>query len=111
MINSGGALTNAVLYPYPCAVHGIHVYHASGSTGIIQIHDSATVPAEGAVPLMVHHVTANSDADIEPHTPLFFKNGLYVCESDTIATKTLTTPTDLFIHVLIEEWVHENRAV
>lgn len=103
VVNSGASLVNAVIYPYPCTVHAIHVAHVAGAAGWIQIHNSATVPAEGAVPMVAHAVAANSDADIEgPGYPLYFSEGVYVCESDTIPTKTLTTPTDLFVTMVIE---------
>jgi hypothetical protein len=104
VVTSGGTLVNQVIYPYPCIVHAIHVAHASGSAGWIQLHNSATVPADGAVPLVSHAVAANSDADIEGDGyPFYFDAGVYICESDTVPTKTLTTPSDLFISMMIEE--------
>jgi hypothetical protein len=103
VVTSGATLVNAVIYPYPCTVHAIHVSHVAGAAGWIQLHNSATVPEEGAVPLYSHAVAANSDADIEgTGYPFYFSEGVYICESDTIPTKTLTTPTDLFVSMVIE---------
>jgi hypothetical protein len=45
---------------------------------------------------------ANSDGDIEPTAPLYFKYGVYICESDTITTKTLTAAAHLFVTIVIE---------
>lgn len=110
VVNSGGTLVNAVLLAQPCIVHAFHVLHSSGNAGYIQIHDSATVPAEGAVPQQVHTVAANTDAVIENFPPITYLNGVYVCESDTIATKTLTTPTDLFVFMIIEEKTWDDQG-
>lgn len=104
VVTSGATLVNAALYPYPCLVHAIHVAHAQGSAAWIQVHDSAGVPAEGSVPLITHSVVAGSDADIEGIIARhYFANGVYVCESDTVSTKTLHAATDLFITMIIED--------
>jgi hypothetical protein len=80
------------------------VAHSGGSSAWIQLHNSATVPADGTVPLVSHSVTANSDADIEGHGyPFYFDAGVYICESTTIPTKTLDAGEHLFISMVIEE--------
>ena len=56
VVTSGATLVNEVIYPYPCIVHAIHVAHSGGASMWIQIHNSATVPAEGSVPLVSHSV-------------------------------------------------------
>lgn len=104
VVTSGDTLTNEVIYPYPCIVHAIHVAHSGGSSAWVQLHNSATVPADGAVPLASHSVAANNDADIESAGwPLYFDAGVYVCESTTIPTKTLDAGTHLFISMVIED--------
>jgi hypothetical protein len=111
VLNSGGTLVNEILLSQSCIVHGIHITHSSGSAGVIQVHDSATIPAEGAVPMQAHQISANSDADTTLGLPpILFLNGVYVCESDTIATKTLTTPEDLFIFIVIEEKTYTDAS-
>ena len=107
VINSGGTLVNEVIYAKPCIVHQVHVAHDGGSATFIQIHDVNSAPANGTVPMMVHTVGANSDADIEPHSPLYFENGVYVCESSTLPTKTLAGLSHLFVYIIIEEQTYD----
>lgn len=104
-MTSGGTLVNEVIYPYPCIVHAIHVAHASGGAAWVQIHDSATVPLDGAVPLVTHSIDSSKrDAAIEGMVgAINFVNGVYVCESDTVPTKTLHAGLDLFVTLVIEE--------
>lgn len=103
-VNSGGTLVNATSYPYPCMVHSIHVAHATGGAAWIQIHNHAGTPAEGAVPRFVHAIeTSKNDAKIEGDSfPIYFDQGVYICESDTVATKTLHAGVDLFVVMVIE---------
>ena len=69
----------------------------------IQMHDWATVPPEGTVPLISHEVGANTDANIEGiGWPFYFSNGVYINESDTIPTKTLSAAGHIFVTVVIE---------
>lgn len=102
-ISSGGSLVAEVIYPHPCLVHHIHVAHTSGTATWVQVHDANSAPADGAVPKMVHTVAANQDAKIEPHGPVRFENGVYVCESSTLPTKTLSVTPHLFVFIMIEE--------
>ena len=104
--NSGAVLVNQVLYPYPCIVHAIHVAHGTGGSAWLQVHNSATVPPEGAVPVVTHEIPSGSgDAEIESGNafPFYFTEGVYICESDTIPTKTLHAGLDLFVTIVIEE--------
>lgn len=105
VITSGDTLVNEVIYPYPCIVHAIHVAHASGGAAWIQVHDAASAPSNGAVPWFTHEVaSANRDALIEGGGfPLYFPTGVYVCESDTVPTKTLHAGSDLFVTLIVEE--------
>lgn len=104
VFTSGGTLVKEAIYPYPCNVLAIHVAHLGAQAAWIQIHDAASVPADGAVPLSTHAVAKDSDADIEAsiqrHT---FEHGVYVCESDTVPTKTLHSTEDCFITIVLEE--------
>ena len=60
------------------------------SAQFVQIHDSATLPAEGAVPKVVISVAAST-----PYTIDFgiygrlFSAGIVICNSSTAATKTI----------------------
>lgn len=100
--NSGGTLVKEVVYPYPCTVHAVHVGHTTGSSTYIQIHDLASAPADGAVPQQSHSVASGQDAHIEHSVPVYYANGVYICESSTLPTKTLAAVAHLFVHILIE---------
>ena len=105
VVTSGATLVNQVIYPYPCIVHAIHVAHGTGGAAWVQIHNSATVPPEGSVPLVTHAIEASkNDADIEGGMfPFYFDEGVYICESDTVPTKTLHAGLDCFVTLVIEE--------
>jgi hypothetical protein len=102
VINSGGTLVNEALFPYPAIVHGLHAAHSTGSAAWLHIYDSATAVANGTVPLMAHTIKAGGDAVVEHTRPIYFENGIYICESDTLSTLTLTAASHLFIHIIIE---------
>ena len=103
-VTSGATLVNEVIYPYPCIVHRVHIAHSGGAASWVQIHNSATVPAEGSVPIITHAVAAKNDATVEGGGgPFYFPDGVYICESTTIPTKTLAGDSHLFITLIIEE--------
>jgi hypothetical protein len=58
----------------------------SGAAQLIQIHDAAAAPADGAVPVLMFDVPANAQFSLD--TPIKFSNGVYVCNSSTPAVKT-----------------------
>jgi hypothetical protein len=102
VLNSGGALVNEIIFPFPAIVHGIHAAHDAGSAAWLQIHDLAVAPEDGVVPLMVHTIKAGGDAVIEHTRPIYFQNGIYICESTTLTTLTLAQASHLFVHLIIE---------
>ncbi len=62
----------------------------SGPAQWIQVHDSATVPATGAVPKIIVAVGATANYSIDYGTlGKVFANGIYVCNSTTGPTKTI----------------------
>jgi hypothetical protein len=64
--------------------------NGAAGTQYIQIHDSNELPAEGAIPVVVFSVaTGKSFSYNLQETGRFFKNGITVCNSSTLATKTL----------------------
>lgn len=65
----------------------------------IQIHDAASLPADGTVPLLIIPVTAATPQWFEEHFPtgLRFFNGLVICNSSTDATKTIGGDTTQFV--------------
>ncbi len=74
---SGGALYKVIGYN-------------SGAAQFIQVHNSATLPANGAAPLFVQAIAATSNFEITlPDTPLICAVGIVLCNSSTGATKTI----------------------
>lgn len=85
----------------PVTLHGLVGYN-SGSAQFIQLHDSATTPAESAIPVITFAVAAASNFSLAAAMRgLRFSNGLYVCNSSTGPTKTLGS-ADCFFTANIE---------
>jgi hypothetical protein len=84
---------------------GILIYvsgYNSGPTQFIQLHDSATVPADTAVPVKIISVPATSNFSIDiPLTGLAFGTGIAVCNSSTGPTKTIGSADIFFTSVVI----------
>lgn len=77
--------------------------NSSAAAGFIQIHDSRTVPANGAVPIKSWAVGGDESHYKEfKNGELRLANGLYVCFSTTEATKTLGTGSNKFSTVSVE---------
>lgn len=73
------------------------------NTVFVQIHDSQTTPAEGAVPIKSWPAVADQEIYKEfKRAELNIVNGLYVCVSTTEATKTLGTGNNKFSMVSAE---------
>lgn len=77
--------------------------NSSASTRYFQIFDSATVPADTAVPLFSIAVAAGTTAVWDPTAGRFgtetFAAGIAVCLSSTLATKTVTTADEAFFAI------------
>ena len=100
--NSGGVVVKEVVYPYPCIVHSIHVAHSTGAATFIQVFDASSAPIDTSVPQQVHSAASATDVHIEPGMPIYYENGVYVCESSTLVTKTLAAAAHLFVHLVVE---------
>jgi len=62
----------------------------SGGAQFLQLHDSATVPADNAIPKVLIAIAATANFDIDlGEIGRFFNNGIVVCNSSTEATKTI----------------------
>lgn len=71
-------------------LYGLSGYNSKASAQFIQLHDSATLPADTAIPVMVLSVAASSNFSIDfgiHGRP--FNNGIVVCNSSTGPTKTI----------------------
>jgi len=76
-------------------------YNSKGSAQFIQLHDSATVPADTAVPVLV--ITAATIANFSLTLPpggIPFANGIVVCNSSTAPTKTIGSADTFFTAVV-----------
>lgn len=75
----------------PGVIYGLAGYNAKGSAQFIQILDAANaVPADAAIPVfaMTAATVANFSVDFGVHG-MPFTQGLVVCNSSTVATKTI----------------------
>jgi hypothetical protein len=63
----------------------------SGGAQFIQLHDSATLPADTGVPKVVitAAATSNFEIDFPDDSGRYFFNGIVVCNSSTGPTKTI----------------------
>lgn len=74
----------------PEVLYGLTVNNTKASAQFIQLHDSATVPADNAVPVMCITIAASTDRVIDFGIyGMNFLAGIYVCNSSTSATKTI----------------------
>jgi len=79
----------------PCTLLSLIGYNSNASAQNIQIHDSATAPADGTTPLFAFEVPGKTTFSLD--TPLILQNGCYVCNSSTLATKTLGSADCWFV--------------
>jgi len=63
--------------------------NSSGSAQYIQVHDASSLPADTAVPKTVHYVAAGAAFSIDYLQGRSFTTGIVVCNSSTLATKTI----------------------
>jgi hypothetical protein len=96
---TSGAGTS-VLVAQTAQLYGIYAFNSAASTDYyLQVFDSATVPADGATPLMVFSLPHNQSLSQQFNDSYTFKNGIYVCASTTAKTKTLAVANDVFIQL------------
>lgn len=90
----------------PATLYGLTGYNSKVSAQFIQIHDSATVPADNAVPAIMFSVPASSNFSLDLALKgRKFANGIVVCNSSTGPTKTLGA-ADCWIDVQVEPDTH-----
>lgn len=90
--NAGTAALAAgsLLATMPVVLYSLTVNNTNAAAQYIQLHDSATTPADTAVPVLVIKAPAADDQIIDLGVyGMAFVNGLYVCNSSTAATKTI----------------------
>ena len=74
----------------PGVLFGFSVFSSFDTTQYIQLFDSATLPDDGMVPVFPFPV-ANASALLVNYSPpgRFFQYGIVLCNSSTVATKTI----------------------
>lgn len=74
----------------PGTVHRISGYSSNVAAQFIQLHDAASLPANGVAPAIVFTVPASSNFDYDlSEIGRYCKTGIVVCNSTAGPTKTL----------------------
>jgi len=94
--NLGAAAASAIVKAGPGAVFGWNVTNGNAAARWLQFFDSATVPADTAVPLFSIPLAIGGSSNISLIRPRVFLKGIVVCNSSTAATKTLGAADSLF---------------
>jgi hypothetical protein len=96
---SSSALENdAVVKASAGVFYGFLANNTSSSDLYIQIHNVSSVPADGAVPVAIFPVYADTSASYQANAIFGWSlgTGIYICLSSTAATKTLVTDVGFF---------------
>lgn len=71
--------------------------NTNGATRYFQLFDSASIPIDGTVPMVTIPVAAGAKYEFEVGKyPIHFASGITVCNSTTLATKTVGAADSLF---------------
>lgn len=89
--------TSLIIKPAKGRLYGLTGYNSKGSAQFIQLHDSATLPADTAVPVAIITVPATSNFSFDfGLRGRSFENGIVVCNSSTGPAKTIGS-ADIFV--------------
>ena len=81
---------SAVIKATPGTLYSVTGYNDHTASQFIQLHDAASVPANGAVPKIVLAVGAKENFWYElKEFGRWFETGIVICNSSTCATKTV----------------------
>ena len=89
--SAGGALVaSRVISTGGCKLLSLMIYNSNAAAQFIQIHETATLPADTAVPaLPAIAVGGNSTVNVDFGSSGIDLDALTVCNSSTAATKTI----------------------
>ena len=88
--DSGAYEASAIVKATPGTVFNLKGYNSKNAAQFIQIQDSATLPADTAVPKIVLKVATIVDFSYDfGEIGRYFEKGIVVCCSSTLPTKTI----------------------
>lgn len=89
--------TSEVVKATPGTVHRISGFNSHVAAVFIQLHDAASLPANGVVPAIILHAPATSAFDFDlSKIGRYCQKGITVCSSSTGPTLTLSGATAWF---------------
>lgn len=90
-------VSNIIAKNTPGKLRGFVGYSSSANTQYIQVFDSSTLPADGAIPLFSLAVPSASNFSYDAgFIGRVFVNGITICNSSTINVKTIGAPDTMF---------------
>ena len=95
--NTNPALAaSRVIKTGPGILYGITVTNTKASAQYFQVFDATALPADGAVPLISKSMVASDATGFNWIPGRTFLSGIVVCNSSTIATKTIGSADCIF---------------
>jgi hypothetical protein len=95
---TAAAVKSLIVSAAPATLVDVTVQNVTATLKYVQLFNSATVPADTAVPDFVYQIAIDGHLVIDfSSLPEYFDTGVVVCTSSTDITKTLSATSDLFI--------------
>ena len=88
-INTSAYAASLIIKSSSGRLYRIKGYNSLASTQFIQIHDAASLPANGAIPEIIIPVLASSSFEISLPEGMSLTSGIVICNSSTGPTKTI----------------------
>lgn len=95
--NSTGLANSLIIKAAAGTLWDLRIYNNKASLQYFLVFDSATVPADTAVPLFTYPVSATTAFGDSFQNGQAFVNGIVICNSSTAATKTIGSADCLFV--------------